>query len=305
MHQTEMIRTLIDTYSSGSNNDYVLNPCQMAMPNIDYPAKYAANLNKSNDRFQKPIWFIPHEESDFVRGVPKKSMKIAKPAVEVGLRKCISGLLRVAGFTETNESALVMMVDALDQFYKLLLENTRSVLLNEEREEENKIDILTLEKGYFGLTKQSLTSLHNYYKHENIHRNKTEITEFKETFQEYDKLLQENNMVFQQQQQQQQDANNYIDLPTTIKEEDYSNFFDSTSNIPQQMINPIALHHNRIQQQQQPQLNQFLQPQFQQQYITVPNMVGNAGVINAANMTGDNTGISIINFLDNNNDNNG
>lgn len=56
---------------------------------------------------------------------------------------------------------------------------------------QKTIDILTLEKAYFSMTNTSLTSLHNYYKNEIIDRNRSEILKFKNTKQQYEKLVEE------------------------------------------------------------------------------------------------------------------
>lgn len=134
-------------------------------------------------------------------------------------RKVICGLLRVAGFSEINESALIMMVDGIDQYMRMLCEAMRDVLISEGREIESALDILTLEKGYHSVTKRSVTSLHNYYK-ELGNKNKNEIKEFKDIFQEYDKLLQENHMSAAQSMQSSSSR------VGEIKEEDYMSFLD-------------------------------------------------------------------------------
>lgn len=53
------------------------------------------------------------------------------------------------------------------------------------------LDIITLEKAYYDLTHSSLTSLHNYYKNEIINRNRSEILNFIDTQQQYEKLVEE------------------------------------------------------------------------------------------------------------------
>lgn len=56
---------------------------------------------------------------------------------------------------------------------------------------QKTLTIATLEKA-FAMNNSSLTTLHNYYKNEIIARNKSEIDEFKNVYQDYDKLMQEN-----------------------------------------------------------------------------------------------------------------
>ncbi|XP_058818781.1 uncharacterized protein LOC131681764 [Topomyia yanbarensis] len=218
MNQTEMIQTLIDTYSTKSGYSYILNPCQL-MPNIDFPPANTADLS-GNEKISRPLWFVNPHDSRFTRGEPKNYPKLTRPVLMQALRKVICGLLRVTGFSEINESALIMMVDGIDQYMRLLCESMRDVLVSEGRETESTLDILTLEKGYFSVTKRSVTSLHNYYK-ELGNKNKNEIREFKEIFQEYDKLLQENHLSAAQSMHQ---TSSKLD---GVKEEDYMSFLDA------------------------------------------------------------------------------
>ncbi|XP_001656176.2 uncharacterized protein LOC5576593 [Aedes aegypti] len=217
MNQTEMIQTLIDTYSTKSGYSYILNPCQL-MPNIDFPPANTADLCR-NEKITRPFWFVHPHDSKFTRGEPKNYPKLTRPVLMQVHRKVICGLLRVAGFSEINESALIMMVDGIDQYMRMLCEAMRDVLISEGREIESALDILTLEKGYHSVTKRSVTSLHNYYK-ELGNKNKNEIKEFKDIFQEYDKLLQENHMSAAQSMQSSSSR------VGEIKEEDYMSFLD-------------------------------------------------------------------------------
>lgn len=79
----------------------------------------------------------------------------------------------------------------------MYVDETRfNYLESEKRMDENisfqkTLTIATLEKA-FAKNNSSLTSLHNYYKNEIIARNKNEIDEFKNVYQDYDKLMQEN-----------------------------------------------------------------------------------------------------------------
>ncbi|KAL1374178.1 hypothetical protein pipiens_018244 [Culex pipiens pipiens] len=217
MNQTEMIQTLIDTYSTKSGYSYILNPCQL-MPNIDFPPANTADLSR-NEKITRPFWFVNPHDSSFTRGQPRNYPKLTRPVLMQALRKVICGLLRVAGFSEINESALIMMVDGMDQYMRLMCESMRDVLVSEGRETESFLDILTLERGYFSVTKRSVTSLHNYYK-DIGNKNKNEIREFKDIFQEYDKLLQENH---------QSAAQSMHSNSSRVKEEDYMSFLDGNS----------------------------------------------------------------------------
>ncbi|XP_053692749.1 uncharacterized protein LOC128741162 [Sabethes cyaneus] len=224
MNQTEMIQTLIDTYSTKSGHSYILNPCQL-MPNIDFPPANTADLNK-NEKILRPLWFANPHESRFTRGEPRSYPKLTKPVLIQALRKVTCGLLRVTGFSEINESALIMMVDGIDQYMRLLCESMRDVLISETREAKFTLDILTLEKGYFAVSKRSLTNLHNYYK-ELGNKNKTEIREFKDIFQEYDKLLQENHLSAAQSIHQ---TSSKLE---TVKEEEYMKYLDGAQQLQQ------------------------------------------------------------------------
>uniref|UniRef100_A0A336KR36 CSON013177 protein n=1 Tax=Culicoides sonorensis TaxID=179676 RepID=A0A336KR36_CULSO len=187
--QTEMISSLLDTYS---NNKFNFQP----MPNIDFPPSNSAIIDK--DRvFQKPIWFIRPIESNFTKGIPKDyDNRITKATVIPAIKKSVCGLLKMAGFAEANSSALVTYVDAVDQFYKYFMEQVR-IAVNEQSTHGDtctEIDIMALEKAYFTMTSKSLTQLHNHFKSDIYVRNRQEIAQYKESMNEYNKLLQENNL---------------------------------------------------------------------------------------------------------------
>lgn len=84
-----------------------------------------------------------------------------------------------------------MFVDSVDEFYKSLMESVNLIVVSQRRDRRKLLDIATLEKGYHSMTSFSLTSLHNYYKNEIVSRNRAEIKEFNDMFEEYDKLKQE------------------------------------------------------------------------------------------------------------------
>lgn len=92
---------------------------------------------------------------------------------------------------ETNDSALVMFTDGLDEFYKCFLASINDVLANESRDVQKTLNVSTIERGYFMQTRNSLTSLHNYHKHDIVERNSVERREFQEIFREYDRLMQQ------------------------------------------------------------------------------------------------------------------
>jgi STAGA complex 65 subunit gamma len=145
---------------------------------------------KSNDNiFSKPLWFCKPSTGT---PPPKNYAQLTKPVVLEVLKKALCGLLKVAGFTEIDESALIMFVDAIDEFYKSFMENARFMAVDREVQSP-ELDVTTLEKAYVNLSNKSLTTLHNYFK-EILRTNRQEIAEFKEAEFEYEKLLHENNL---------------------------------------------------------------------------------------------------------------
>lgn len=103
--------------------------------------------------------FISSSQSDFVKGKQLKQIpKINKACVSLAMRKSICGLLRI-DFTEVNNSALTLLTDTLDHFYKSLMEEIVNVITNENREAETDINLLTFEKAYFHLMNDSSASL--------------------------------------------------------------------------------------------------------------------------------------------------
>jgi STAGA complex 65 subunit gamma len=187
INQTESIKCIMDTYLDPS--------CQLGssqlMPNIDFPASNSAKM-KEESVFSKPVWFCQPKPLSTLS--PKNYTELTKPTVLEALKKSLCGLLKMSGFTEIDDSALKMYVDGIDEFYKSIMENVRDVMIAEDREKENMLDILILEKAYTNLSNKSLTTLHNYFKDEIIKSNRDEINEFKDIFQEYDKMLHENNL---------------------------------------------------------------------------------------------------------------
>ncbi|XP_059618922.1 uncharacterized protein LOC132263266 [Phlebotomus argentipes] len=210
INQREMIQTLIDTYVDKSGLNYVLNPCQK-MPSIDFPPGNSANLIKENNN---PFCFSQPRETRFTRGEQMRTFpRLEKTEVDAAIRRSLGGLLKIAGYTEAQDSAMVMFVDAVDYFYKSLMEYTNEAISQDQIAERHRhLDVMILEKAYMAMSGRSLTNLHNYYKDNVIGRNRVEIKEFKNTFQEYDKFMQE--------------SQNMHKSSSTIKEEDYMAFMD-------------------------------------------------------------------------------
>ncbi|KAI8125561.1 hypothetical protein FF38_02323 [Lucilia cuprina] len=214
MKQTEMLQSLIDTYSnkSGTSN-YLLNPCQM-IPEVDFPPENAADF-VSDDKFTKPIWFVPPQDSDFANGVPQHYPQVNSEICRASLRKAVCGQMRVAGFTDTAESALILFADACEEFILNLMQHVREVHANDVNlETQRDIEVKNLEKAYYSMTNNSLTQVHNYFKHHLIARNRMEIAEFNGAFQEYDKLMKESQNM-QKEEFQEGDFMNIFEMPAT------------------------------------------------------------------------------------------
>lgn len=189
--QTEMLNSLIETYSnkSGTSN-YLLNPCQM-IPEVDFPPENIADFH-NDDKFTKPIWFIPPQHTRFAKGLPQSYPKLNPEVCRASIRKAVCGQLSVAGFTDIAESALVLFTDAIEEFVRNLMLHLKEVHDNDaQRETQTEVEVQSLEKAYYALTNSSLTQVHNFYKHQLVARNRAEISEFNGVMQEYDKLMKE------------------------------------------------------------------------------------------------------------------
>ena len=122
------------------------------MPTIDFPPETTMNLIH-DDKFLKPLWYIPPDETRFTRGAPVEYPKLSKPIIMQSMRKSIAGLLRIKGFfgnkiinvhigkslshgffLECTDSALVMFTDALDEFMKGLLESVTQVQMHQNED---------------------------------------------------------------------------------------------------------------------------------------------------------------------------
>lgn len=118
---------------------------------------------KHNDKFNK-LCFIPPIPTNFTTGKPKEVQKVNKTCVQLALKKSICGLTRITDYSEVSESALTMFTDAVDHFFKSLMESIVTVLTNEDRETETDVDLMTFERAYFALTSESSTTFFNYFK---------------------------------------------------------------------------------------------------------------------------------------------
>lgn len=116
-----------------------------------------------NDKFNK-ISFIPPVFGSVATGKQKEIQKVNKTCVQLALKKSICGLTRLTDYTETSESALTMFTDAVDHFFKSMMESIVTVLTNDDRETETDVDMMTFERAYFALTGESTTIFLNYFK---------------------------------------------------------------------------------------------------------------------------------------------
>ncbi|KAH8396333.1 hypothetical protein KR222_008644 [Zaprionus bogoriensis] len=234
MKQTEVLQSLIDTYSNknGSSN-YLLNPCQM-IPEVDFPPENAADL-VGEQKFQKPIWFIPTVDTAYSRGDPQPYPEVSSNTCRHSLRKVMCGLLRLAGFTDCSETAVMLLTDAAEEFLRsFITEYRRFYDIDAKLEKSTMLQLLPLEQAYFSMTGTSLTQVHNYYKHKVISRNRAEIAEFNSVLQEYDKLMKESQSSMQKQQQQQQqhefNGNDFLNILEMQPGDDGNNSTGTGSN---------------------------------------------------------------------------
>lgn len=184
------------------------------IPEVDFPPENAADFI-TDEKLTKPIWFMPPRDSKFAKGIPQHYPQINSVICRASLRKAVCGQMRVAGFTDTAESALVLFSDACEEFILNLMQHIREVHANNEKlEKRREIEVESLEKAYYSMTNNSLTQVHNYFKHHLIARNRMEIAEFKGAFHEYDKLMKESQNM-QKEEFQEGDFMNIFEMPST------------------------------------------------------------------------------------------
>ena len=166
----EIIESIIDTYQWNLQGSSITLSSLQNIPT-------QINPTNTNKRF---VNFIPPKKTVFTTGKPKEILKINKSCVELALRKSICGLVRLTNFNEIDESALVMFTDAVNHFYKSLMESVVSVLLNENRETDTLLDIITVEKALLAMAHQSMTSFYNYFKNEIYQKHIETVNDFNE-----------------------------------------------------------------------------------------------------------------------------
>lgn len=71
-----------------------------------------------------------------------------------------------------------MFTDAVDHFYKSLMESIVTILTNDDRETETDIDILTFERAFFAMTGDSATVFFNYFKKEIHDKHQQTVSSF-------------------------------------------------------------------------------------------------------------------------------
>lgn len=152
-------------------------------------------------------------QSSFTAGKPKDIKKINKTCVRLALRKSICGLASLH-FHDANQSAINMLTDSVEHFYKSLMESIVTVLTNEDRDTATDIDVLTFEKAYFALTGESSTSFFNYFKTQSIKHAET-VTIFN------DKLSELRNIVVSAQSSNVPQNNFYLKQEIKNEMEDY------------------------------------------------------------------------------------
>jgi hypothetical protein len=132
---------------------------------------------RHNDKMNK-ICFIP-SSTNFTAGKPKKEIqKVNKHCVDLALKKSICGLTRLTDYTEITDSALTMFNDAVDHFFKSLMESIVNVLTTLDRETETDVDLRIFERSYFALTGESATTFFNYFKREIHDKHQATVSSF-------------------------------------------------------------------------------------------------------------------------------
>lgn len=147
----ELIQQLIDTSQCNSMSFHQM------VPTLKEVLPILNNYKVTTPRYN---CFISSSQSDFVKGRQAKQVpKINKACVSLGMKKSICGLARSSDFSDITSSALTLLTDTLDHFYKSMMEEIVNVITNENRETETDIDLLTFEKAYFHLMNDSSASL--------------------------------------------------------------------------------------------------------------------------------------------------
>lgn len=132
-----------------------------------------------HEKFNK-ICFIPPVPTNFSTGKPKETQKVNKTCAQLALKKSICGLARLTDYTEITDSALTMFTDAVDHYFKSLMESIVTVLTNNDQETETEVDLMTFERAYFALTGESTTVFFDYFKQEINDKHQQTVSSFSE-----------------------------------------------------------------------------------------------------------------------------
>ena len=168
----ELIEELIDT----SQNDQFT--FQQIVPTLQTTLDVFPNRISAPKTLNTLNCFISTVSSEFTHGKPKDIPKVNKKCAEMALKKSICGLVRINDFTEIKDSALQLLADSTEYFYKALMDSIVNVLTNDDRDTETEIDVLTFEKAYFNLTSESSAVFINYFKNEIYNRHQKTASEF-------------------------------------------------------------------------------------------------------------------------------
>jgi hypothetical protein len=166
----ELIQELIDA------SQYNTSSFQQMLPTL----RETLPVLSQNFSIPRLNCFITSSKSDFIAGKPKQVPKINKTCVEQALKKSICGLVRITDFTDIQTSALTLLADSVDHFYKSMMEAVVNILANENLEAETDVDILTFEKSYFQLTNETSSVLLLKYANSIYSKHQQTLTEFSE-----------------------------------------------------------------------------------------------------------------------------
>lgn len=131
---------------------------------------------RHNDKFNK-ICFIPPSASNSITK-PKEIQKVNKTCVQLALKKSICGLAKLTDYQDITDSALTMFNDAVDHYFKTLMESIVTVLTNDDRETETDVDLMIFERAYFAHTGESSTTFFNYFKREIHDKHQATVSSF-------------------------------------------------------------------------------------------------------------------------------
>lgn len=196
-HKQKMIDELIETSISDKYGFQNLVPT-LKESITTIPSQIPTS--RHNDKFNK-ICFIPPVPTNFTTGKPKEIQKVNKACVELALNKSICGLTRITDYTDISQSALTMFKDAVDHYFKSLMESIVTVLVNDDRETETEVDLLTFERAFFALTGDSATTFLNYFKKEIHDKHQQTVSNFTSKVSELKNIVDSHQSIISEMQQ--------------------------------------------------------------------------------------------------------